>query len=202
MIDVSALITAMLPALQAEAVNKLTFWTETELYQWASEALRRLARSAGVFVERDTSVTVGAGGSTYTLPERHLGVLRISRAGVELEPSTIHELESLSDSWETDAGIPDRWAGDGAGLDTIRIYPQWTAGGALDNVLFRMPADVTSGAPTVTTPAVVGDYITWRVLAEARRKESDAAMPEMADHFDQLAGLFEDVSRGYYGESL
>jgi hypothetical protein len=50
-------------------------------------------------------------------------------------------------------------------------------------------------------PDELADYAFLYALGEARRRESDAAMPEVALACDQLMGLYEQVAREYWGMS-
>ena len=67
---------------------------------------------------------------------------------------------------------------------------------------YQDPVEITSAAATVTAPKPLEDYLSWKILAEARKKESDAAMPEVAAVFDELSALFEDISENYWGFAL
>ena len=64
---------------------------------------------------------------------------------------------------------------------------------------YQDPVEITSAAATVTAPKPLEDFLAWKILAEARKKESDAAMPEVAAVFDELSALFEEVAKTYWG---
>lgn len=51
--------------------------TPTELYQFADEAGKRLAREAGAFVTVDNSIAVTAGTAEYTLPASHVFSMQV-----------------------------------------------------------------------------------------------------------------------------
>jgi hypothetical protein len=55
-----------------------TSWvTPAELYQFADEAGKRLAREAGAFVTVDNSIAVTAGTAVYSLPENHVFSMQV-----------------------------------------------------------------------------------------------------------------------------
>jgi hypothetical protein len=198
--SVATLITdCVLDALNAADLASLTFWDTTSLYNWADEAAMRASRLAALFVDRDTSVTLTPGTATYTNPDRHVALLHFALAGLRLVPSTTRELMALSDSPDSDSGTPKRWVTDHKGHDLFRLWPTPNAGGTLAIVVARYPQAITSGAPTVTAPTVFGDYLALRIIAEARRKEGDGSLPEIADAFDQRAALYEQVFADYWG---
>src|SRR5690349_11209405 len=50
-----------------------TSWvTSAELYQYADEAAKRLARECGAFIDWDDSITVTPGTAAYNLPANHV----------------------------------------------------------------------------------------------------------------------------------
>ncbi len=194
MIDPTALLTGLLPTLNASSFADLVFWTEADLTEWLDECAKRLARTAGIWVERSTSFTA-PGVSTYILPSGHLSVIHVSVAGVMLAPSTHAELVALSDSWQTDTGAPERWIPDAQGLETIMLHPQ-----PQDLAVLELIEHTAPDGSAIEAPAVVADCLALRVLAEARRKEGDGALPEIAAAAEAQASLYEQAFRAYYGE--
>ena len=59
----------------------------------------------------------------------------------------------------------------------------------------QYPVEITSAAATLTAPKPLEDYRGWTILAEARKKESDVAMPEVAAVFCQLSEVFYTFPR-------
>ena len=200
MISIADVLSRQYAALNATGAADLVFWLETDFYEWASEALRHLATLAPLFIDRDTTITIQAGVPVYTNPARHITLLHVAVAGESLSPSSTRELAALSSTWLTDTGAPEQWIADWLGEANVRVYPTpTTTGAALQIVLSRFPGDVTVGAPTVSAPAIVGDYVGLRILAEARRKEGDGALPEIAAHLDQRCALLEQAYQHYWG---
>jgi hypothetical protein len=191
-------------ALNAAALTDadLTFWTVDQLYEFADEAAERMARTAAVFVARDSGNTLATANAVYPAPERHVAVIRLTVAGVALIPSSSRELEALSDDWTNDAGTPARWIADWQGHDQVRVHPTPAAaddGKTLEILLAHYPAAITADSPTVAAPRVFGDYLAARVVAEARRREGDGGLPEVADALDREADLYEQIARSYWG---
>ncbi len=196
-ISIATAITNLLPALNADALANLIWWTETELYEFAEEAARRLARSAAVFVETE-QIAVSGGTASYTLGARSIATVHVSLGNTRLRPASVRELEALDTGWEATTGTPKRWT-HALGIDSIRIYPEPTAGGTLEVVHHQHPPEITSAAPTVAAPAPLAGYFGQAILAAARAKEGDAAMPEVAAHARERLALYERVCQAYWG---
>ena len=196
----------VLDALNASGIDTdLIFWDSASLYAWADEAAMRASRIAALFVDRDTSVTLVPGTFAYDNPGRHVALLHMAVAGLRLVPSTMRELTSISDAPDADAGdTPTRWVEDYLGHDVFRVYPTpgETDTAPVEIVLARYPNAITAGAPTVAAPLVFGDYLAHRIIAEARRKEGDGGLPEIAEAFDQRSALYEQIFTDYWGEGL
>ncbi len=198
---VGDLLNALYPLLNAESAADLAYWSTDELIDWINEGLKRLARRAAVFIDRDVSVTLSVGTSDYALPARHLSTLHASVDGGSLRPANVREIEARSASWLADIGAATHYLHDfGAGLDTVRLYPTPTSGVTLGLIEHEYAADL-SAASTIPLPAPVSDYLLFCALAEARRRESDGAMPEVADVCDGLLGLYEQLCESYWGST-
>jgi hypothetical protein len=190
------------PYLNSRDAADLEYWTEAELLAWLNAGADRLARRVAALVERDTNITVVAGTSTYTLPARHLTTIHVSVGGAVLRAGSRAELEALDSTWKTASGALSHYLQDhGAGLASIRLYKIPAAGGTLAIVEAVTPAALASTAD-LTLPDELADYAFLYALGEARRRESDGAMPEVALACDQLMGLYEQVAREYWGASL
>jgi hypothetical protein len=200
MISAADLITSALDALNAATTADLVFWAPTDLYEWIDEAAKRLARTAAVIVDCDTSITTTPGTAVYSNPARHVALINFAYAGAMLRASSTRELAALSDTWMADAGTPARWIEDWLGHDLFRLYPAPDQAAELEIVLARYPLDITALAPTLAAPAVVGDYLETAMIAEARRKEGDGALPEVAAAFDQQLALYEQIFQAYWGQ--
>ncbi len=187
------------PLLAASGSADLDFWTDAQLLAWLNAGLARLARSAAVFVERDTSITVAAGTASYTLPTPHLSTLHVSLGGSLLRPVSAAELEALSATWQTDVGTPTRyWQDSGLGTASIGLYPKPIATGTLAVVEHELPDTLTAGS-SLPLPEPLADFAFFYALAEARAIESDGAMPETAEICRQLASFIEQMARDYWG---
>jgi hypothetical protein len=199
-INVGEVIQRLLPALGVYRVADLTHWTEAELYRYADEAVKRLARNLGLFAERD-AVTVAGGTALYATPTRHLDTIHASLGGANLRPAKVRELEALDATWQGTAGAVEKYTHDFQGTEHIRLYRTPSAGGTLALVFRQYPADVSQASPMLAAPSVFEDYLTWAILAQARGKESDAAMPEEAKHAAERQAQFEELIRQHWGEA-
>lgn len=203
-VDTEAAVANILPSLGVYQAANLVHWTETELYEWADEAAKRFATRVGSFVVRDTSHTVADDTPQYALPTRHVATLHVSLGSASLAVTNREELEALDYDWpQTEASDnPEKWFVEDE--TNLRVYPEPTAlsAGTLALITYQYPAEITSASATITAPKPLEDYLGWAMLAEARKKESDAAMPEVAAVFDQLTKLFENTAQTYWGVAL
>jgi len=198
--DVSVPLSDLLPALHATSFGSLPFWTEAELYAYADEGLKRLARQAQAFPVTG-SVSVTAGTRVYTLPSRTVSVAGVAFNSAELKPAGAAHLEARSATWESDSGTPSHYTLDLVGLKQVALWPVPDAGGTLNVVVQEYPAPVTSSSPTVTAPGFVEDWIYFTALADARRKEGEGQMQDIAEFADAMAGLLLSAAQAYYGEA-
>lgn len=198
MVSVATIIEKLIPSLNAASLAELSSWTETELYQFADEALKALGRAAAVFITR-TPLPIAAGDSAVTLPSGHAGTLHASFNGAILRPANDDELTALDAGWQTASGTPKRFCMDTAGLAQLRLYKIPTVAGSVDVIHGLQPADVTRAAPNVSAPAPIGLMLRYSILGAARRREGDECMPDVSAHFDELLKLFGSAARAYWG---
>jgi hypothetical protein len=196
--DGQALIDELFPLLNATSSADLKHWTEAELLQWINEGTKRLGRTIALFVERRTTSVTG-GTAAYTLATGHVSSVHVSLGNALLRPLNVREVEGLSATWLTDSGTPERYLQDhGTGVEAIRLYKTPTAGGTLAVVEREWPAEITA-SEDLPLPDVLSDYLLLYTLGEARRKESDGAMPEVSALTDQLLGIYDRVFEEYWG---
>lgn len=206
-VNFAAVLGDLYPRLNATSQADAVYWTDAEIYQWFDEATQRLARSAGVFVTRDTSITVTTGDGSYDLPADQISTIQMDLAGVVLRPRTVEELEALDADWVATMGppSPSAFVQNVLGLGVVAIYP---APGSADNgntlgmVIHVAPATVSASNALLLCPSVLQDYFGFYALAEARAKESKGAMPEVADWLRSVTGLYEQAIEGYWGEAM
>lgn len=177
-----------------------TSWvTSVELYQWADEAVKKLAYEAGVFTVADASITVVIGTPVYNLPASHVFTLAAWLASNPLRITPVRELWALDGKWNATSGPASRCSMDAGSVGTITLYPVPNAGGTLTQVCQEFPATVALGSSTLALASVLQDYLSYAMMAGARGKESEAAMPEMAEHFAERCRLYEQVIQKYFG---
>jgi hypothetical protein len=172
-----------------------------EFYQWADEAAKRLASNCGVFVERDASTTTSPNVAQYPVPAGFVDAIHVSADGRALRPTSVAELDALDSTWPVTTGVVQRYSMDAAGELTITLYRIPLDGESLAFVYHRFPADITAVASVINVASPIADYFRYAMLAEARRKQSEGAMPEMAAHFDERVALYEKVICSYWGSA-
>jgi hypothetical protein len=190
--------------LNPAEITSVSWTTEAELFQFADEALKKIAYSSGVFLTVDSSITAVAGTAAYALPATHVftvaatlmlggGVLQL------LRPTPVRDLWALDANWSTSTGTAARFSLDAGAVGTITLYPNPIAGGTLAQVCQEFPATLTPAASTVALPTPLQDYVSYAMLAGARGKESDAQMTDMAAHYQQRCALYEQVIDHLFG---
>ena len=113
-----------------------------------------------------------------------------------LRITPVRELWALDGTWPATPGPAARCSFDAGSVGTITLYPVPTAGGTLSQVCQEFPAD---GSTELALPAVLQDLFSYAMLAGARGKESDSAMPEMAAHFGERVKLYEQIAEHLWG---
>lgn len=202
--DVRDALRRLLPTLGGYTYPEIVHWTEAEMLGYVNEALARLARITGVFVVRDTATAIADGTATYNLPTGHLSTIHAALlAGAALRPATVGDLERLDPTWPTaicgDTEAPARYTQDFDGTEKIRLYKIPHAAGYLDLVFHCLPGSVTVGSPLLDAPTFIEDYLAMAVLAAARVKQGDGAMPEVAKHAAERVALYEQIIQAYFG---
>lgn len=195
------------PRLNATSQTDAVYWNDAEIYQWFDEATQRLARSAGVFVARDTSISVVNSQGAYDLPSDQISTIQADLAGVVLRPRTVEELEALDADWPAAIGppSPSAFVQNVLGVGVVALYPAPGAadsGNTLALVIHVAPATVSASNTLLSAPSVLQDYFGFYALAEARAKESRGAMPEVADWLRSVTALYEQAIEGYWGEAM
>lgn len=195
-VNVATLLTSLLPALNAAALTdaELSFWTTAELYEFADEAAKWLARNAGVFVAVDSSFQAER---SVDLTDFHISTIFAAVDGAALREANVRELEALDATWESTQGLPKRYTMTGA--RTLKIYPDPMSEGALELIEHRLPADITSLNATLAAPAAIAGFLAIAILGAARSKEGDASMPEIAAHCTERTNLYAGVLTALYG---
>ncbi len=181
--------------------------TAPELYQFADDAAKRLAYERGVFVGLDQSVAIIAGMAVYSLQANHVftvyaWVAPLPSVGGSvqlLRPTPVNNLFALDDTWVATSGEAARYSLDAGSVGTITLYPIPVNSGVLNQICQEFPPTVSASALQMSLPIVLTDYFTYAMLAGARGKESDQAMPEMAAHFRERLKLYDQVIESLWG---
>jgi len=198
-IDIAAVIGDILPALGATGFGDITDWcSQTELYNWSEEAANRLAHRVGAWVNRYGLQTVNPGDFSFVPPADLVDAIHVSWNGASLRPTTALQLAALDAAWQLTASTPARFSMDALpGL--AALYPGVTSTGDAAIIYHQRQPPIQLGQSVIPIASPVQDYFGMAMLGEARRKESDGAMPEMADHFAQRVALYEQIFEHYWG---
>jgi hypothetical protein len=206
-LNVNNLIANLLPPLHSDTLANLVWWTDGELSRFFDEAVKSHARRHGVFVKRSiTAITLVQGTAVYDAPTRHIDTMHVALAGVALIASSTSELELLDDAFKTTQSTPTHWYSDREGQNKIGFYPVPDAlnAGLLPEIIYHdYPAELDEAHvnTVVPVPTPIGDYLEAQVLRAAYNKESDAALPEVAQNLSELIRLYENVILQLWGES-
>ena len=200
-------VTYRLGFVNAGEITSTSWVTPTELYQFADEAAKKLARDTGAFVTYDASIAISAPTAAYALPSSHVFTLMAAAIYVNgtiqiLRMTAVRDLWALDANWQTTAANPVRASLDAGAVGTITLYPAPVSNATLGQVLEEFPATIASGSSTVSLPAVLQDMFTYEILRGARAKESPNAMPEMAAHFGERARLYGQICDHLFGPGM
>lgn len=209
--DISTVMPMLYAELNSAGAGDLIFWDEDELYRYADRKLQEISRKLMLFVDVQTA-TPGVGdlaidlahtGDAPPVDTRFCSLIHAAYSGATLTPATLAEIEALEANWQaTAAGVTQYWIGDYLGAGMVGLYPVPAAATPVTVIAQRSAPEVTVDTPTVDAPDALADLLHMRALAEARRKRSDAWMPEAAQLADQIGDVLEKAFTAYYGEAL
>jgi len=179
--------------------------TVGELYQFADDAVKAIARATSLFLTFDDSIAVSAGTAAYALPAGHIFTegawLVYASGGIQLlRLTTVGQLFALDAVWGTKTGAPVRLSLDARDAVSCVLYPSPTANATLAQIMQQTPADVAEGATALPLSPVMEIYFSSAILAAALSKESDSARPEVAAHLVERLGLIDAVIQSLWGE--
>jgi hypothetical protein len=188
----------------AAEITSTSWVTSDELFQYADDAAKRLARTTALFLTYDASIGANVGQATYALPAGFVfsesAWLNYGASTQQLRPTSAAELWALDQAWPATNGYTTRISFDAADANHAVLYPIPAAGGAtLAQIIGVVPPTITSGASTLAVPEVVQDFVTCALIAGARSKESDSAMPEVSAHLAERMAMLEKVFQAYWG---
>ena len=204
MIDTSAVIDGVLPDLHADSRSDLAFWTFADLVGYEDEALKRLARLMGIFVNRTVIATTTPAQASYTLPLQHVATLHVSYDTTPLRPGNMSELESRDPDFRTVLGTPDHWYEDLVGSPAIAVTPVPEFSTSLAAVYTAWPPDLDAAESnhTLAAPAPLKSYLAMAVIAAAYSEEGESEMPDIAQHCKGRMAMVEQALAGYYGRGI
>lgn len=190
------------PPLNATGPADAIFWTEAELYQWIDEAVKRFARKHLAFVVYDTSLATATGTADYNLPASHIATYQADVAGKVLRARNVAEMEALNSQWPAAAAAePKAFLEDTKGLIRLTLAPPPDlAHNALTIglTMAQLPAAIAQATAILAAPSCLREYFTFYALAEARAKESNASMDEVAQWFRGIVDLIDQAAAGIW----
>lgn len=201
-LDTTQVINDILPTLHAASTGDLYWWQLSDLIEYMDEALKRLARKAGVFVKRSSSLSSSAGSSSYPLPDDHVAVLHVSYGTAPLRAANQLELEARDPDYQSTPGTPDHWYLDELGDYIIGFCPVPNHGGDTMPIIYTAEAAALDNAQDntlVTAPEPLKGYLTMCILREAYGREGEMEMPELAQHCSGRIQMYEAMMADYYG---
>lgn len=201
-LDTTQVIDNILPDLHAASRAELTFWDPAELIRYMDEAVKRLSRTAGVFVGRNTDTVTVAGQAAYPLPVSHIATLHVSLGATSIRPANMLELEARNPSFQTDQGTPDSWYEDLLGGASVALAPiPDTSAVTVPLVYGGFPPELDGGAQNtfLSAPSPLKGYLAMCVLAEAYGQEGEMEAQDIAEHCRGRIGMYEQIFQGYYG---
>jgi hypothetical protein len=200
----SELLACLYPRLHAADASTLVWWTESDLRNWANEALQLLARQALLFIRRDTGTLTVSGQREYPLPQRHLATIHATYNDRPLLPTDRAQIDSLDYGADAAACLtgqfPKRWYEDTLGVHaSVGVYPSPFDASTLAVIFSQAPEALTSTASTMPIPYCLAAFVEDYVLGEAWNHDSDFAMPELAQHFQQKRAFYLELYQAYWG---
>jgi hypothetical protein len=200
MVNVSTVITSLIPTLNAADAGTLVWWTQAELEGYGDDVVQRLSRENRLIAEFYQNQVISANVAEYALPVRHVGTLQITAGSLALIEKTMAEMEALNPAWmEETAENPNQWIGDAGGTSTFRLAPVPTAAGVYSIACLEHAAEIISGSTTADIPSVLGEYVFLSIAARALRKESRGSKPEAAAAIDQMLAPLTEIIGGIWG---
>jgi hypothetical protein len=177
--------------------------TESELYQYISDAARDLCLRAKLLVV-EQALTALPDSPEYDLAAyRPAAVLAVWYSSKLLYATPVEEVEALDQAWpDTTGTAPDRTLGNVRGATLLRVYPKRDAGvWSLDSLLAVKPADVSGLDATRALPEWLAPYFTLAAIEGAAGREGEERMPEQSAFCRGIRNLWEQALLALYGEA-
>jgi hypothetical protein len=192
---------------QADMEAASSWVTDAELYQWADDAVKGIARSTLLFLSYDQSTVLLPATAQYPLPAATVltegaWALYSAPPSVQLLRLTSQaQLTALDATWSFTTGVPLRMSLDAGDIHTATLYPVPGVGGNLALVIELAPADVTAGSAVIPCTGILQDAVSYSMIAGALSKESDYARREVAKHCQERMGLYLAIVKRLWGDA-
>lgn len=189
------------PLLHGQNLGALTAASSDDIFRSFNLGAAELAKLR-LFGQVATPA-VTSGNPLVAAPTRHVATLyaawlaagtwarlpRISRA----------RLEALDPAYRTRTGATPTHLVEELEAGAMRVYPTPTANLTLLLIYLERRADVSTGSPTLAAEPPVADYLLYRAIGDARRRNADEGMADVAAFCDEQAQLYAALFRAYSG---
>jgi hypothetical protein len=197
-LDLSLVLTDLLPALNAAATGDLVWWQVEDLYDRMDEALKTLARLHVVFAGIDNLAPL-LNYSEAPYAEGAIAVIHLTWDGQSVRATSVRELEALDGQWQLASGdAPTRWTQD-LGVSQTCLYPTPVSLGFMERVSAYFPPAISQANTLASAPLPLTEYFWMSTLGSARDVEGEAKMPEVAEHCANAVQLWHKVCDTYWG---
>jgi hypothetical protein len=200
-VNISTVISELLPTLNASSVGNLIWWTQTELEGYGDEVVQKLTRENRLIAAVQSTLILTPNLAQYDLPAQHVATLQVIAGSLVLEEKTTAEMEALNPAWMTEANVnPLYWIGD-AIPGKLLLSPIPTLSGSYSTVYLAHANEVTAAAPSADIPSVLSEYVFLSMAARALRKETRGSKPEAAAAIEQMMAPLGEIIDGIWGIS-
>jgi hypothetical protein len=194
-------VTSAIKFLHAASFADLHGWTEADIYSYLNRSLVE-AGSATALVGRFDALVIAAGAAEVVLPANTTTVIQAAWGYKTLKIQTVAEMDALEGNWPNSPGQePESLIVDQQGLQTVRLWPTPDSNGLLRMFTRQKPA-TQSAVSQLAIPEAVHAAIELEIIAEARRKAGQHAMPEAAAAAQQIADMLKVATQAYYGGNV
>ena len=178
--------------------------TAVELYQFVDDGVKHLANTCALFLEWQHSTDTIASWNEILLLKQvfTLHAWLVNSNGVrQFRITNIHALNALDSNWTQTFGPPTRISFDALGVNKAALYPTPLLVYRYNQIAGMVPEDITANpvSQTLLVPTILVDYFSMAMIAGARGKESDSAMPEVAIHLTERMKLYDAVIGHLWG---
>lgn len=165
-----------------------TYYTPDEVLNALNAGLRFMALQT-LCVERTANFTVAAATCWHTILDQladHIKIFRVRRSSSRVYPTTFHEQDCFSASWEVTAGAVEKYLTIGCNL--LAVTPQPVGGGTLSITYAACPAALVDDTDVPEVPEEYHQELINFATFYLRLKEGGQ---ELANELDNLQSFLD-----------